>query len=65
MEYMVRPENTARLTVNHKPTMFTYKDLQDEKRLVITLKGSQSQKQTEWHYRKAHILACLNVLQEM
>lgn len=34
MEYMVRPENTARLTVTHKPTMFTYKDLSDERRRV-------------------------------
>lgn len=31
---MVRPENTARLTVTHKPTMFTYKDLRDERRRV-------------------------------
>lgn len=34
MENMVRPENTARLTVTHKPTMFTYKDLRDVERLV-------------------------------
>lgn len=28
---MVRPENTARLTVTHRPTMFTYRDLTHER----------------------------------
>lgn len=27
IEYMVRPENIARLTVIHNPTIFTYNDL--------------------------------------
>lgn len=31
MEYMVRPENTARLTVTSKPIMFRYKDLIDDR----------------------------------
>lgn len=34
MEYMVRPENIARLTVTHKPTMFKYKDLVDDRRFL-------------------------------
>lgn len=31
MENMARPENIARLTVSHRPTMFTYKDLKYER----------------------------------
>lgn len=31
MENMVRPESTARLTVTHRPTMFTYRDLKHER----------------------------------
>lgn len=31
---MVRPENTARLTVTSKPIMFRYNDLIDDRRLL-------------------------------
>lgn len=37
MEYMVRPENTARLTVTSKPIMFRYKDLIDDIRFLSML----------------------------
>lgn len=43
MEYMASPENRARLTVNHKPTIFTYKDLKDERRLVSARSHTHSQ----------------------
>lgn len=64
MEYMVRPENIARLTVTHKPTMFKYKDLVDDRRfLSVCVWGGDEG--FVWNCRKTHILACPKVLQEM
>lgn len=39
MENMVRPENIARLTVNHKPTIFRYKDLMDNNKRLLSVRG--------------------------
>lgn len=39
MENMVRPENIARLTVTHKPTMFRYKDLMDNNKRLLSVRG--------------------------
>lgn len=56
MEYMVRPENIARLTVTHKPTMFKYKDLVDDRRFLSVCVGGGMKdlcgtagKLTFWH----------------
>lgn len=69
MENMVRPENTARLTVSHKPTMFTYRDLGDVKKKkdlsVHELSLAANSSLFALHCRNAHILACPKVLQEM
>lgn len=66
MENMVRPENTARLTVTHRPTMFTYRDLKHERQKLclngfVPLRANESGNGR----RCAHIFACPRVLQEM
>lgn len=66
MENMVRPENMARLTVTHRPTMFTYRDLKARRQKVgfngSAPPGVSVSSRGRWC---AHILACPSVLQEM
>lgn len=66
----MRPENTARLTVSHKPTMFTYRDLGDVKKKKKDLSVHEPSLAANsslfaLHCRNAHILAWPKVLQEM
>lgn len=66
MENMVRPENTARLTVTHRPTMFTYRDLKpDRQKIPFNGFGPLSTSVSSNGRRCAHIFACPRVLQEM
>lgn len=49
---MVRPENTARLTVTHRPTMFTYRDLKHERQKLclnrfVPLRANESGKRAQ------------------